>query len=114
MHLGEVQLALAELNLQTARATVRQRILDQSVALLSALQALDRLSLEEEEWNLKEQINRSKYEAGLLSESDWFQFQRDKEAFVLEAQQRLASVLLAYLNLQAALGGPVDWEAWWK
>jgi outer membrane protein TolC len=114
VHLGEVQLALAELNLQTARATVRQRILDQSAALLSALQALDRLSLEEEEWNLKEQINRSKYEAGLLSESDWFQFQRDKEAFVLEAQQRLASVLLAYLNLQAALGGPVDWEVWWK
>jgi outer membrane protein TolC len=107
-------MALAELNLQTARATVRQRILDQSAALLSALQALDRLSLEEEEWNLKEQINRSKYEAGLLSESDWFQFQRDKETFVLEAQQRLASVLLAYLNLQAALGGPVDWEAWWK
>ena len=29
VHLGEVQLALAELNLQTARATVRQRILDQ-------------------------------------------------------------------------------------
>lgn len=111
---AEVQLALAELNLETVRATVRQRIVEQSSSLLSALQALDRLPLEEEEWNLKEKINRSKYEAGLLSESDWFSFQRSREAFLLEAQQRLVNVLLAYLNLQAALGGPVEWEGWWR
>lgn len=111
---AEIQLVLAELNLETVRATARQKIAEQSSSLLSALQALERLPLEEEQWNLKKQINRGKYEAGLLSESDWFSFQRSKEAFSLEAQQRLANLLLAYLNLQAALGGPVEWEGWWK
>lgn len=114
VRMSEVQLALAELNLETARSTVRQRLSDQSVALLSALQAVEQLPLEEEQWALKERINRSKYEAGLLSESDWFDFQRQKEAFMLEAQQRLAKLLLAYLNLQALLGLPVEWEGWWK
>lgn len=114
VRMSEVQLALAELNLETARSTVRQRLSDQSAALLSALQAVEQLPLEEEQWTLKERINRSKYEAGLLSESDWFDFQRQKEAFMLEAQQRLAKLLLAYLNLQALLGLPVEWEGWWK
>ncbi len=114
LQMCEVALTLAELNLEAARSTARQRISDQFAALLSALQALEQLPLEEEQWALKERINRSKYEAGLLSESDWFDFQRQKEAFMLEAQQRLANVLLAYLNLQAALGLSVEWEGWWE
>lgn len=110
--LSEVQVALAELSLETARSTVRKNLEDLRTALLSALQGLERLPLEEEQWQLKEEINRQKYEAGLLSESEWFEFQRQKDAFLLEAQQRLANVLTAYLNLQAALGQAVAWEGW--
>ncbi len=110
--LSELQVALAELSLETARSTVRKNLGDLRTALLSALQALERLPLEEEQWQLKQEINRQKHEAGLLSESEWFEFQRQRDAFLLEAQQRLANVLVAYLNLQAALGRSVAWEGW--
>lgn len=112
IRMAEVQLALAELALASARSTARQELSNLVTSLRSALEALARLPLEKEQWDLQEEINRAKYAAGTLSESDWLDFQREKEAFMVEAQGRSVTLLLAYLNLRAALGLSVDWEDW--
>jgi len=112
IRMAEVQLALAELALASARSTARQELSNLVTSLRSALEALARLPLEREQWDLQEEINRAKYAAGTLSESDWLDFQREKEAFIVEAQGRSVTLLLAYLNLRAALGLSVDWEDW--
>lgn len=110
--MAEAQVQLSELALETARSSARQQLSERCSTLASALQAWERLPLEQEKWTLQEEINRTKYNAGLLSESEWLDFQREKEAFLLESQQRLVDVFLAYLGLQAALGKPVNWEDW--
>jgi len=112
IRMAEVQLALAELALASARSTARQELSNLVTSLRSAFEALARLPPEREQWDLQEEINRAKYAAGTLSESDWLDFQREKEAFIVEAQGRSVTLLLAYLNLRAALGLSVDWEDW--
>ncbi|MDW7967728.1 MAG: TolC family protein [Thermoanaerobaculum sp.] len=112
--IAEAQVRLSELSLETARSSVRQQLSERCSALAAALQAWERLPLEQEQWALQEQINRTKYAAGLLSESEWLDFQRQKDAFVLESKQRVVDVFLAYLELQAALGESVNWEDWLK
>jgi hypothetical protein len=72
------------------------------------------LPLEEEKWALQEELYRTKYEVGTLSESDWREFQREKEAFEIEADQRSLSLFVAYLNFRSGTGLSLEWEEWLK
>jgi len=112
VRMAEVQVTAAQLSLETARASARQKLLREVNNVLSALKALERLPLEEERWALEEEIARRRYEAGILSEAEWRDFLASKEAFLQEAKDRELALLSAYLSLQAALERPVDWEAW--
>lgn len=112
VRMAEVQLVAAELSLESVRASARQKLLREVNNVLSALKALERLPLEEERWALEMEIARRRYEAGILSETEWREFQASKEAFLREAKDRELALLTAYLSLQAALEGPMDWEAW--
>lgn len=110
--MAEVQVATAMLALETARASARQKLVREVNSVLSALKALARLPMEEERWALEEEITRRRYEAGIVSETEWREFLASKEAFLREAKERELSLLLSYLSLQAALEWPMDWEAW--
>lgn len=112
--IAEKELTLAQLSLQTARQNARRQLYDLRAALNTALQSLERLPLEEEKWALQEELYRTKYEVGTLSESDWQEFQRQKEAFAIEADQRSLSLLVAYLNFRSGAGLSLEWEEWLK
>lgn len=112
LKMAEVQVATATLALETARGSARQKLVREVNNVLSALKALERLPMEEERWALEEEITRRRYEAGIVSETEWQEFLASKEAFLREAKEREVSLLLSYLSLQAALEWPMDWEAW--
>lgn len=112
--IAERGLASARLVLQTARQNAWRQLSDLRASLNAALQSLERLPLEEEKWVLQEEVQRTKYQIGTLSESDWLEFQRQKEAFALDANQRSVSLFLAYLNFRAAVGWSLEWEEWLK
>jgi len=112
--IAEKELTAAELSLQSARQNARRQLYDLRAAVNTALQGLERLPLEEEKWALQEKLYRTKYEVGTLSESDWREFQRQKEAFEIEASQRSLSLLVAYLNFRSGVGLSLEWEEWLK
>ncbi len=112
--MAEAELASAWLALRIARQSAQRQLSDLQASVQAALGSLERLPLEAERWALQEELYRTKYELGTLSESDWREFQRQKEAFVLEADQRSISLFVAYLNLRAGVGLPLEWEEWLK
>lgn len=112
VEIAQKQLELAEIKLEAARKSATQNIQNLQESLKAALRDLDRLPLEEEKLALKEQVMRAKHEAGAISDEDWQDFLEEKEAFLLEAGQRLGDLLIAYLTYRDALGLSLDWEGW--
>jgi len=112
IEIARTNLALAEEKLAGARTQQRNNLLHQQASLVESLRDLDRLALEEEKWALEEQVMTVKYEVGSIGDADWKEYVESRDAFVLEASQREASLLLAYLNYRDALGLELDWEEW--
>jgi outer membrane protein TolC len=112
IEIARTNLALAEEKLAGAETQQRNALLNQRASLAESLRDLDRLALEEEKWALEEQVMTVKYEVGSIGDADWKQYVESRDAFVLEANQREASLLLAYLNYRDAIGLELDWEEW--
>ena len=112
IEIARTNLALAEEKLAGARTQQRNALLHQQASLVESLRDLDRLALEEEKWTLEEQIMTVKYEVGSIGDADWKEYVESRDAFVLDASQRQASLLLAYLTYRHALGLELDWEEW--
>jgi len=112
IEIARANLALAEEKLAGARTQQRNALLHQQASLVESLRDLDRLALEEEKWALEEQVMTVKHEVGSIGDADWEEYVESRDAFVLEAGQREASLLLAYLNYRDALGLELDWEEW--
>lgn len=112
VEIAQERLALAQVNLEAARQNAAQSIHDRRTALQAALRELERLPLEEEKWALEEQVMRAKHEAGTISDEDWQDFLEEMDAFRLEAEERVADLLVAYLNYRNVLGLSLDWEGW--
>ena len=105
-------LELAEAQLEAAQERVKNNILNRQALLKKALDDLERLPLEEEKWTLEETVKREKLEAGLLSTEEWNDFQEEKNRFHLTANEREASLLLAYFRYCDSLGLDLNWEEW--
>ncbi|MBC7098852.1 TolC family protein [Candidatus Bipolaricaulota bacterium] len=114
IQIAQKELALARLKLERARMAAFQEIRNSKEDLKAALRDLERLPMEKERWNLEEEVMRAKHEAGAISDEDWQDFLEEKEAFLLEAEQRLGDLLIAYLAYRDALGLSLDWEGWLK
>ncbi len=112
IEIARTNLALAEEKLSGARTQQRNDLLNQQASLVESLRDLDRLALEEEKWALEEQVMTVKYEVGSIGDADWKEYVESRDAFILEASQREASLLLAYLNYRDTLGLELDWEEW--
>lgn len=110
--LAETQVALAQLNVEVARRSAYRQLLELQSSLESAIQSLERLPMELDKWAMEEELYRKKYELGSISEADLQSFLQEKEAFLVEVQQRGVSLLLSYLNYKAAMGLSLDWEGW--
>jgi len=112
VEIAQTELELAQVKLKQARRTAAQNIRNLKENLQAALRDLKRLPLEEEKWALEEKVMRAKHQAGAISDEDWEEFLEEKEAFLLEAGQRLGNLLVAYLEYRGALGLSLDWEGW--
>jgi len=112
IEIARTNLALAEEKLAGARTQQRNALLHQQASLVESLRDLDRLALEEEKWALEKQVMTVKYEVGSIGDADWKEYVESRDAFALEASQREASLLLAYLTYRDALGLELDWEEW--
>jgi outer membrane protein TolC len=110
--IAETQLAVAEQKLASAKQTALNAVLDQQTALLAATQNGERLALEQEKWQLEEQVTTAKHDAGSISDADWTDFLQQKNAFVVDADGRAAAVLMSYLTYRSALGLELNWEEW--
>lgn len=110
--IAAANLDLAEAQLENTRERVRNSILNQQATLRKSLENLDRLPLEEKKWRLEETVMRTKFEAGTISKQDWEEFVEEKQAFDLEKDERVTSLLLAYLAYRDSLGMELDWEEW--
>ena len=105
---------LAEAQLGNAQERVRNSILNQQTTLRRSLEDLERLPLEEEKWALEEQVMQDKREAGTVSEQDWEEFLEGKQTFNLAKDERVTSLLLAYLAYRDGLGLRLEWEEWFQ
>jgi len=105
-------LDLAEAQLEDTQERVRNKILSQQAALGQSLEDLKRLPLEEAKWMLEEQVMQTKREAGAISEQDWEEFLEGKQTFDLTKDERVTSLLLAYLAYRDGLGLGLEWEEW--
>jgi len=112
--IAAANLDLAEAQLEDTQEQVRNSILNQQVTLRRSLEDLDRLPLEEEKWTLEGTVMRTKFEAGTISEQDWEDFVEEEQAFDLEKDKRVTSLLLAYLAYRDSLGLKLEWEEWLK
>ena len=112
IEIARTQVTLAEEKLAEARIQQRNALLNQQSTLLESLRDLDRLALEEEKWELQEQVMSVKYEVGSIGDADWAEYVESRDAFALEASQRETSLLLAYLSYRNALGLELEWEEW--
>ena len=110
--IAEANLDLAEVQLESAQERVRNSILNQQTALGQSLEDLGRLPLEEEKWTLEEQVMQAKREAGAISEQDWEEFLEGKQTFDLTKDERVTSLLLAYLAYRDGIGLELEWEEW--
>lgn len=114
IEIAQTNLELATEKLKITKEQVRNRILSDQSALRGAIDKLERLTLEEEKWTLEEKVKQAKYEAGVLSEEDWEEFLAEKQAFELSKDERISSLLLAYLSYRDTLGLGLNWEEWLK
>ena len=105
-------LDLAKAQLEDTQERVRNKILSQQVALGQSLEDLKRLPLEEEKWTLEEQVMQARREAGAISEQDWEEFLEGKQTFDLTKDERVTSLLLAYLAYRDGIGLELEWEEW--
>jgi len=112
--IAEANLDLAEVQLESAQERVTNSILNQQATLRRSLEDLDRLPLEEEKWMLEDTVMRKKFEAGTISEQDWEDSVEERQAFDLEKDKRVTSLLLAYLAYRDGLGLKLEWEEWLK
>jgi len=85
---------------------------DQFHALDNALCSLNRLPLEEEKLALEVDINQTRFEAGSISAAEWQAQLKAQNAFLITAEKRVASLLLALLAFRDALGLDLHWEEW--
>jgi len=112
--IAAVNVDLAKAQLEDTQERVRNSILNQQTTLRKSLEDLDRLPLEEEKWMLEEQVMQAKREAGAISEQDWEEFLEGKQTFDLTKDERITSLLLAYLAYRDGLGLKLEWEEWLK
>ncbi len=112
--IAAVNVDLAKAHLEDTQERVRNSILNQQTTLRKSLEDLDRLPLEEEKWMLEEQVMQAKREAGAISEQDWEEFLEGKQTFDLTKDERITSLLLAYLAYRDGLGLKLEWEEWLK
>lgn len=110
--IAAANLDLAEVQLENAQERARNRILNQQTALGQSLEDVERLPLEEEKWKLEEQVMQAKREDGAISERDWEEFLESKQTFDLTKDERVTSLLLAYLAYRDGLGLELEWEEW--
>lgn len=114
IEIAKVELTLAQERLSAARIQRESRLRDQFRALDSALCSLNRLPLEEEKWALELEVNQTRFEAGSISAADWQGLLEEQDAFLLKAEGRVTSLLLALLEFRDALGLNLKWEVWLK
>jgi len=112
VEMAKARLLLAEEKLKATVEQVRDSILSQHAALRKALNSIERLPLEQEKWSLEESVKKEKFEAGTISEDDWEEFIDGKQQFDLEVDERVTSLLLAYLMYKAELRLELEWEEW--
>ena len=110
--IAEANLDLAEVQLESAQERVRNSVLNRQTTLRKSLEDLERLPLEEEKWTLEEQVMQAKREAGAISEQVWEEFLEKKQTFDLTKDERITSLLLAYLAFRDGLGLELEWEEW--
>ena len=112
VEIAKVELALARESLSTARIQRENHLKDQFRALDSSLCSLNRLPLEEEKLALEMDINQTRFEAGSISAADWQAQLKAQNAFLITAEERVTSLLLALLAFRDALGLDLHWEEW--
>ena len=110
--IAQAQFDLAQERLSAAQEKVRNDILSQRSTLQRALQNVQQINLQERKWSLEETINRSKLDAGLLSNADWDSFQADKDAFYQTVAETKLALVVAYLKYCNAIEVSVNWEDW--
>jgi len=109
------QIAQAELDLVQDRLTSAWREAERSLAqtrstLEDAREALIIQEMEREKLALERRAAEIRREAGLVGPADWEAFLLREERFEFEYEQRLFSLLQAYLRYRRALGLELDWE----
>ena len=112
LEIGKVQLSLALETVSAARTQKENYLRDQFHALDNALCSLNRLPLEEEKLALEMDINQTRFEAGSISAAEWQAQLKAQNAFLITAEKRVASLLLALLEFRDALGLDLHWEEW--
>jgi len=112
LEIAKVQLSLALQAVSTARIQRENYLADQFQALDNALCSLNRLPLEEEKLALEMGINRTRFEAGSISAAEWQAQLKAQNAFLIMAEERVTSLLLALLEFRDALGLDLHWEEW--
>jgi len=112
LEIAKVQLSLA---LQAVSAAMIQRenyLADQFHALDTSLSNSNRLPLEEEKLALEMDINQMRFEAGSISAVEWQAQLKAQNAFLITAEARVTSLLVALLEFRDALGLDLHWEEW--
>jgi len=109
---AQLTLQLAKQQLLAAQEQARNDILDQKTSLREAMEEIAQLKLEEQKWSLEETIDQAKMAAGLLSPTEWREFNAEKQEFYRTEAETEASSLIAYLKYRACLGLETDWEEW--
>lgn len=112
VEIAKVELSLALETVSVARTQKENYLRDQFHALDSALCSLNRLPLEEKKLALEVDINHTRYEAGSISAAEWQAQLKAQDAFLITAEKRVASLLLALLEFRDALGLDLHWEEW--
>jgi len=112
LEIAKVQLSLALQTISAARIQRENYLRDQFHALDSALSSLNRLPLEEEKLALEMDINQTRFEAGSISAAEWQAQVKAQNAFLIMAEERVTSLLLALLEFRDALGLDLHWEEW--
>lgn len=112
LEIAKVQLSLALQTVSAARIQRENYLTDQFHALDNALRSLNRLPLEEEKLALEVDINQTRFEAGSISAAEWQAQLKAQNAFLITAEKRVASLLLALLEFRDALGLDLHWEEW--
>lgn len=108
--IAQAELELARDRLASAWQEAERSILQAKSALEEAREAVAIMGLEREKLILERAAAELRQGAGLIGPADWEAFVLREERFETDYEQRLFSLLQAYLRYQRALGLELDWE----